>query len=387
MTKQKQEVNQADDGPEDFLKIFNKTFDDCAQLGSEKLSMPEEVIEFPSLTLGDATHCWGLPRGRISQFWGPEGGGKTFMAMLMAKQTQLQYPGSSVVWIDAEYSFSRDWARSLGIDMKRFIIIRDNMAASVFTKLCGRSNDKGVKVDLGVLDHIEKGTLNCKLIVLDSIANLIAPIEEDRGFGEHEMAGLARFLKKAMQRVSGPLSATNTAFLCINQAREKIGARIPTLTYPGGRAWRHMLSLAVLFVPSTAKDGVILNHEEKKMGHKIIATVEKTRFGADKWKAEFWIDFSKGIVKRGEEAAILGDAYGVVQRPSLTKWVYKDLQAVGKDNFFAALEERPDLITNIVAEIKALKKDDVKRSAPLPGENLVPELDMGEVEGDGVSEE
>lgn len=392
MKNQKQEKQEApakiEAGLANFLKEFNKTFDNSAQLGTDKLAVPEEVISFPSLTLGDATHVWGLPRGRIAQFHGPEGGGKTFMAMLMAKQAQEQYPGSCVIWVDAEYSFNRQWAKSIGIDMSRFVIIRDNMAASIFTKLCGRSNDKGVKIELGVLDHIANGTLNCKLIVLDSIANMIAPVEEDRGFDEQEMAGLARFLKKGMQRISGMLSATNTAFLCINQAREKIGARIPTLTYPGGRAWRHILSLAVLFMPSTAKEGVMQDEQENKKGHKIIATVEKTRFGADKWKAEFWLDFSKGVVKTGEEAAILGDAYGVVSRPNNTKWEYKDLTVTGKDNFFAALEERPDLIASIVEEIKGLKSNEVSRKTlSMPGESLVAEVGVSEMAGDVAGEE
>jgi recombination protein RecA len=354
--KRKQEFTLS----QSFFNQLNKSFNGAFSIASESKKLTRDVITFPSLTLGDATHYWGVPRGAIAQFYGPEGGGKTFFAMLMAAQAQKQYPGSWVVWVDAEYAFDRRWAQQIGIDLNRLMIVENNNAAEIFTLLCGEANDKGGKSKPGVLDGIKAGQLDCKLIVLDSIANLISPVEQ-------EMAGLARFLKKGMQRISGMLSETKTAMICINQAREKIGERIPTLTYPGGRAWRHTLSLAILFNPSRSKEGQIQTEDERKVGHKIIATVEKTRGGADKWKAEFWLDFSKGVVRRGEEAAILGDAYGFIRRPNNLMWEYEDLKIKGKDAFFAALEARPDLVDKLIEQIRALKESggDISRPAAL----------------------
>ena len=364
----------------DFLKAFNKAFakngTDAARKASDPQAYKGEVIEFPSLTLGDASHYWGLPLGKITQFHGPEGCGKTFFAMLMVKQAQDKYPGSSVVWFDAEYSFNETWAKNLGIDIERLIIVPENNAATIFTMICGRANDQGKKIDLGILDHISQKTLDCKLIVLDSIANLIYPIEENRGFDEQEMAAGARFLMKGMKRTTPMLADTGTAFLCINQAREKIGERIPTLTYPGGRPYRHTLSLAVLFKASGSKDGQIQSEDERKQGHKILATVEKTRAGPDKWKSEFWLDFSKGVVNRGAEAAMLGDAYGIVSRPNAITWIYEDLNVKGKDAFAAALEARPDLVEKLVASIREIKSSGNGRSAVLSEDDSGPVSDF-----------
>lgn len=364
----------------EFLKAFNKAFSkngtDAARKASDPQAYKGEIIEFPSLTLGDASHYWGLPLGKITQFHGPEGCGKTFFAMLMVKQAQDKYPGSSVVWFDAEYSFNEAWAKNLGIDIDRLIIVPENNAATIFTMICGRANDQGKKIDLGILDHVAQKTLDCKLIVLDSIANLIYPIEENRGFEEQEMAAGARFLMKGMKRTTPMLAETGTAFLCINQAREKIGERIPTLTYPGGRPYRHTLSLAVLFKASGSKDGQIQSEDERKQGHKILATVEKTRAGPDKWKSEFWLDFSKGVVNRGAEAAMLGDAYGIISRPNAVTWIYEDLNVKGKDAFAAALEARPDLVDKLITRIRDIKSNGNGRAAVLSEDDSGPVSDF-----------
>lgn len=364
----------------EFLKAFNKAFSkngtDAARKASDPQAYKGEIIEFPSLTLGDASHYWGLPLGKITQFHGPEGCGKTFFAMLMVKQAQDKYPGSSVVWFDAEYSFNEAWAKNLGIDIDRLIIVPENNAATIFTMICGRANDQGKKIDLGILDHVAQKTLDCKLIVLDSIANLIYPIEENRGFEEQEMAAGARFLMKGMKRTTPMLAETGTAFLCINQAREKIGERIPTLTYPGGRPYRHTLSLAVLFKASGSKDGQIQSEDERKQGHKILATVEKTRAGPDKWKSEFWLDFSKGVVNRGAEAAMLGDAYGIISRPNAVTWIYEDLNVKGKDAFAAALEARPDLVEKLITRIRDIKSSGNGRAAVLSEDDSGPVSDF-----------
>lgn len=349
-----------------FKKIFNKTFgEDAVHMASEVKTYKGQVIDFPSVSLGDASHFWGIPLGAVTQFHGPEGSGKTFMAMLEVKQAQEQYPDSVAIWFDAEFSFQPKWAAKIGIDLERLLIIEGNNAAEIFTRLCGRTNDKGKYVDEGILQHIQNGNLNCKLIVLDSIANLIYPIEENREFGQHEMAAGARFLQRGMKMALPLLAQTGTAFLCINQAREKIGERIPTLTYPGGRPYRHALSLAILFMPSMAKDGTLLDESEHKLGHRISAKVEKTRAGADKWRCEFWFDFKKGIVNTEAEYVMLGAAYGVIARPSGNWYEYGGIKANGKDAFAKALGARPDLLKEILDKVKAAKEAGADRPEEL----------------------
>lgn len=361
----------------EFLKMFNKTFgDDAVHVASKVKTYKGQVIDFPSVALGDASHYWGIPLGAVTQFHGPEGSGKTFMAMLEVKQAQEQYPDSVAVWFDAEFSFQPKWAAKIGIDLERLLLIEGNNAAEIFTRLCGRTNDKGKYIDMGILQHIEEGNLNCKLIVLDSIANLIYPIEENREFGQHEMAAGARFLQRGMKQALPLLAGTGTAFLCINQAREKIGEKFPTLTYPGGRPYRHALSLAILFMPSMAKDGTLIDSGEHKSGHRIAAKVEKTRAGADKWRCEFWFDFKKGIINTEAEYVMLGAAYGIIERPSGNWYSYSDIKANGKDAFAKALAARPELLAEILAKVKKVKEEGADRPEVIDYDTLEPVSDF-----------
>jgi len=290
--------------------------------------------------------------------------GKTAFAMLMVKEFQEKFPESDVLWIDAEFSFDTKWANNLGIDLTRLRIIRENNGAAVFTMLCGKYNDKGKKSVPGVLDLIASKDLDVQLIVLDSIAMLIPPVEHGRGFEEQEMAALARLLPKGFRATSELLSKSNCAMICINQAREKIGERIPTLTYPGGRSYRHSLSLAIEFVGSTAKDNVLFDSRGEKVGHRMLAKVQKTRGGPDKHKASFFIDFTKGVVKIGEELATLGDAYGVISRPSTVTWEFEGQSFKGKNAFYDFLDENPEARDKIVKEIQAAKERGVDAVLP-----------------------
>lgn len=322
----------------------------------DAIKMKVDVVPFPSPSLNEAVGFGGLPLGKISQFHGPEGSGKTFFAMLMVKEFQKNYPNTDVLWIDAEFSFDTSWAEKIGIDLSRLRLIKENNGAKVFTMLCGKYSDKGKKTTPGVLDLVVSKDLDVKLVVLDSIAQLIPPVEHGRGFDEQEMAALARLLPKGFRSTSELLSKSGSAMICINQAREKIGERIPTMTYPGGRSYRHSLSLAVQFVASTAKDNVLKDDRDDKFGHKILAKVEKTRGGPDKHKAEFFLDFSKGVVNIGEEVATLADQYGLVERPNNTMWEWGGKSFRGKNAFYEFLDENPDVVKEILKGVSEARE-------------------------------
>lgn len=314
-----------------------------------------DTIAFPSPILGDACHIWGWPTSRISQIHGLPGSGKTFFALLSIKEAQLKDPKSEQVWVDTEYQFNPSWAQNLGIDISRVHVIKNNDGAQVFSTLFGRVNDKGEKSKMGIVDYARDGELNLNFIALDSIANLSPPVEKGRNFEDQNIAALARFLPGAMNRAMADISSTKIAMLCINQARIDMASYGGGITYPGGYKYKHSLSLAVRLTASSAKDATIFDADGKKIGHKVLCAVEKTRFGPDKGKTEFWVNFYKGVVNLGEEAATLGAAYGIVERPNNIKWKYKGKEVVGKDNFFKMLDEDPAMRNAIIAEVKEAK--------------------------------
>ena len=328
---------------------------------NEPIRLNWDVLEFNSPSLGDAVGAWGIPLGGISQLHGLEGCGKTFLAMLMAKDVLERYPESEVVWVDAETSFNKKWAEKIGLDVSRLIIMPNNNGVDMFRAICGKVT-KGKKTHDGILDHVINGELDVKLIVIDSIAQIIPPAEEGRDFDEMEMAALARFLPRAFRRLRPQLSKAKVALLCINQARMNMEYG-GGLTYSGGKGLRFNLDIAIKLHASAAKDSTLFNEAGKKCGHKIIATVEKCRAGSNMYQAEFWLDFNEGIVKIGEEVARLGDVYGIIDRPNNQTWVYGEVSVRGKDAFFAKLDNDPELRNEILTKIKQAKEGGAERNS------------------------
>lgn len=343
-----------------MTKAWEKLAKDFGEAAGFRADSPVQTnidfIQFPSFVLGDSCHIWGWPVSRISQIHGLPGSGKTFLAILSMKEAQKKDPTSEQVWVDTEYQFNSAWAESLGVDISRVHVIKNNDGAQIFSTLFGRVNDKGEKSKMGIVDYAKSGDLNVNFIVLDSIANLSPPVEKGRNFEDQNIAALARFLPGAMNRAMADISSTKIAMVCINQARIDMGSYAGGITYPGGYKYKHSLSLAVRVNASAAKDATIFDSEGKKIGHKVLCTVEKTRFGPDKGKSEFWVNFYKGVVNLGEEVATLGAAYGVVERPNNVKWKYKGKEIVGKDNFFKLLDEDSNMRESILAEVKDAKK-------------------------------
>jgi recombination protein RecA len=356
---------------------LNKIFGNKMFRGDEAVKFDIPVIPFPSPSLADASHFGGVPHGKISQFHGPEGSGKTFMAMLTAKQVLEDDPTAEVAWFDCENSFSRQWAEDIGLDMSRFHYSNENVGAEIFSVICGKPSKTGKgKGSPGILDLNKQGVLNVKLVVIDSIAAIIPPVELDRDMAELEMAALARFLPKALRVTSAKLAQTDTALLCINHAKEAFGDNVNKYTYPGGRGLRYMLSLVVLFDTTQSKSATLFDEDGLKYGHRVDCTVEKTRGGPNKWKASIWFNFRDGcIANMGQEVALLGEAYGVVVRPNALNWVYGDIKIKGMDNFFAYLEDNEELMEEIINECKEIKARGGTRSPELAAADVATDSD------------
>lgn len=293
--------------------------------------------------------------------------GKTFFAMMMVRELMRLDPEAEVVWFDAEQSFQDNWAEMLDIDMTRFRRTEENDGAEVFSMICGKPSKTGKgKGTPGILDMNKSGEMNVKLIVVDSIPALIPPAELNRGMEDMEMAAMARFLPKALRITVKKIAETNTALICINHAKEAIGDMVNKYTYPGGKGLQYMLSLVILFDTLQSKSATLFDEDEHKYGHRVDCTVEKTRGGPNKWKAKVWLDFKNGkIAKLGEEIALLGNAYGVVERPTTSKWKYGDIEVVGAEKFYEYLEENEEIAQQIVEECKEVKARGGDRKADL----------------------
>lgn len=282
---------------------------------------------------------------------------------------QEQYPNAYGVWIDAEFSFDREWALSLGINLDKLIVIRENAVSKVWPALCGKFED-GKKKYNGLLDKSANKEIDIKLVVVDSVVSLVPPKEEGRNFDEQEMSALAAFMPKGLRALSSAIIGSNngqdssdTAVVFINQAREKIGARFPTVYYTGGRALKHFCSLIVKIAVVSGNDGE-LNEKtdfgfEQKIGHKVRCSVEKSRAAPNGGDAEIWLDFSSGVTRKEAELVQLGAKYKVINKTSAVTYVFpnghKTTGGIGEAERYLIANQ--DVATTVAEAIKSAYYD------------------------------
>lgn len=189
-------------------------------VGNEDMTTYSDVVSTGSHALDDAIGIWGLPRGRLIQFAGQESSGKTYMSLVLISEYQKMHPNNWALFIDAEYTFDPQWAKSLGVDLDRIMVYRENIGSKIFERLTGKPSKTGnKKAKLGILDMEKENPTGLGIVVLDSVACLQPPQEVSSEAGKQNMALLARFLPPELRKVTPLLSDTGIIFIAINQIR------------------------------------------------------------------------------------------------------------------------------------------------------------------------
>jgi len=350
----------------------------CKQHGSEGMYAGNddmtahdlEVISSGSNVVDDAMGVWGLPRGRIIQYAGPESSGKTLMSLVAIAEYQKQNPKGWAMFIDAEYTFDKEWAAGLGVDLDRLYIYRENSGAKIFERLTGKPKKNKItgvitKAKPGILDLEKENPTGLGIIVLDSIASISPPAEEASVAGKQNMALLARFLPPEVRKLTPLLSETGVVFIAINQVRTDPGVMYgdPTTT-PGGRTWRHHCSMMVMFGAIFKKDSKIFDENEEQIGHHIRVKVEKNKVAPPFRTAEIGMLFTQGIVEKNLEIRQIGAKYGIIERPNNKTWILDDVKYNGKEAMAEVLEDE-DLQQSILERAKEVKKSYKINAAPL----------------------
>jgi recombination protein RecA len=339
---------------------LEKNFGDDGFGNLEQLS----VISSGSLTLDDAIGVWGIPRGRIIQFAGKESSGKTLMSLLAIKEWQNKAPHNWALFIDAEFTFDEKWARYLGVDTspQRLKVLKTNNGKVIFEKLSEDGKKKGLLAQVRDMGGSDESGLG--IIVLDSIAFVVPPIEDGAEVGKQNMAPQARFLPAELRKLAPLLAKTNVTFIAINQVRTNIGQMYgdPTST-PGGNAWKHACSLMVFFTTSNSKDNQVLNASGEKIGHVIMSKVDKNKVGSPHRKANFTIEYTNGV-RKSDEIAELATKYGVVKRPNNKTYEYGDVKIIGKDAYYSAIKNNEISNEELLEKIKEAKLSNVVIEEP-----------------------
>ncbi len=337
---------------------MNKTFGNDGLCKIEKI----DVINSGSESLNDALGIGGLPRGRVVQYAGKESSGKTLMSLVAIAEWQKLDPGNWAIFVDAEFTYDKKWAKSLGVDTDRVFLIKDNNAKEIFTQLCGQPHKEfgKPKIKLGILDLEKENPSGLGLIVLDSIASLITPIAMTKAVGHTNIAPMGRFLPDALVRLVPLLSQANVTFIAINQVRVDVGKMFgDPMSTPGGKALKHAHSMMVHFTSSESKKNMLFDDSGDVCGHIVGARIDKNKLAPPRRSCQFDIDYLKGVINKHIQIGTLAIKYGVVGRPTLQKYTYGDKQWNGKDNFFQGVLEE-DLTQELLEKLKHAKLNNIR---------------------------
>lgn len=303
------------------------------RLGDEAVQ-DVESISTGSIGLDNALGVGGLPRGRVTEIFGPESSGKTTLAIHVIAEAQKQ--GGVCAIIDAEHAFDRFYAQKLGVDTNNLWIAQPE------------SGEQALDI---AEQLINSGAID--VLVIDSVAALTPKAEIDGEMGDKNVGLHARLMSQALRKLTGTISRTRTCCIFINQLREKIGVMFGNPeTTTGGNALKFYASVRIDIRPSSViKDG------ERVIGRLTKCKVVKNKVAPPFTKCEFDIMFGEGISQAGEILDI-GTNLGIIRKSGA--WFSYDGSKLGqgRDAVKRVIAENPDLAEELKEKIMAKLKEE-----------------------------
>jgi recombination protein RecA len=292
----------------------------------ERTHMNVETISTGSLSL-DLALGGGLPRGRLVEIFGAEGGGKTTLTLHCLAEAQKA--GGICAFIDAEHALSPDYARALGVDV-------DNLFIS--------QPDNGEQA-LEIADTLlRSGAIDC--IVIDSVAALTPRNEIEGEMGDLQVGAMARMMSQGCRKLASTVGRANAVCIFINQIREKIGVMYGSPeTTPGGRALKFFASVRMrVSRGEQIKDGT------EAIGNRTKVRIDKNKIAPPFREAEFDLIYGKGISKYGD-ILDLAVKQNLIQKGGAW-FTLGDERFQGRDNVRAYLEQNALITEQLEDQIR-----------------------------------
>ena len=298
------------------------------RMGEEGFSSGIEAIPTGALNLDAAIGIGGIPRGRISEIYGPESSGKTTICLHIIANAQRL--GGIAAFIDAEHALDVAYSRKLGVDVDNLLVSQPDTGeqALEIAEVLIRSN----AVDV---------------VVIDSVAALVPRAEIEGEMGDTHVGLQARLMSQALRKLTGAVARSNTSVIFTNQIREKIGVMFGSPeTTSGGRALKFYASVRL----DIRRIGVIKDGQEV-IGNRTRVKVVKNKCAPPFRQAEFDIQYDEGISHTGL-LVDLGVEHNIVEK-SGSWFSYGDLRlGQGKENSRMFLMENPDIADEIETRLR-----------------------------------
>jgi len=286
------------------------------------------VIPTGSLALDKALGVGGIPRGRVTEIFGPESSGKTTLALNAVSEAQRQ--GGIAAFIDAEHALDTGYARRIGVNCDELLVAQPDTGeqALEITDMLVRS---------GAID----------IIVIDSVAALVPRAEIEGEMGDSHMGLQARLMSQALRKLTGTISKTMTSVIFINQIRMKIGIVFGNPeTTTGGNALKFYSSVR-LDIRRTAS----IKEGQDVVGNRTKVRVVKNKMAPPFKEAEFDIMYGEGISKIGDVVDI-GAELGVIDKSGAWYSYNGERIGQGRENVKKFLKENTDMFNSLYAKVR-----------------------------------
>jgi recombination protein RecA len=313
----------------------------------EAQHMQTEAFPTGSLSLDIALGIGGIPRGRVTEVYGPESSGKTTICQHIIAEAQKM--GGVAAFIDMEHALDPVYAARCGVDIDNLLVSQPDTGEQALEIAETLVRSGGVDV-----------------VVVDSVAALVPRAEIEGDMGDPSMGVQARLMSQALRKLSGAINQTKTAVIFTNQLRQKIGVMFGNPeTTTGGQALKFYASVRL-----DVRRIQAIKMGEEVIGNRTRVRVVKNKVAPPFRTAEFDIMFNEGISKAGD-VLDLATKFEVIQKRGAF-FSYGDIRVgQGRENAKEFLRSNPDLLNEI---------DTVIRQRSLSGEIALP-LDMNNEDG------
>lgn len=298
------------------------------RLGSREALLPISVISTGSISFDAALGVGGVPRGRVTEVFGPESSGKTTITLQIIAEAQRN--GGMAAFVDAEHALDPGYAKKLGVDTDNLLVSQPD------------SGEQALEITEAL---VRSGAID--VLVVDSVAALVPKAELDGEMGESHMGLQARLMSQALRKLTGTVSKSRTALIFINQIREKIGVMFGNPeTTTGGRALKFYSSVRIdIRRIAAVKEG------DTVVGSRTKVKIVKNKVAAPFREAEFDILYGEGISREGD-VLDLAVAQNIVEKSGAWYSYSGERIGQGRENTRGFLKENKDTFAKMDAELR-----------------------------------